>query len=54
LAVTRQPVVPILRRRPDLPSQLAALIDGALVEEPALTFSSAADFRDELLAVSSA
>jgi hypothetical protein len=53
LAVTQQPVVPIRQRRPSLLPPLAELIDRALVEEPALAFSSAADFRDELLAVAS-
>src|SRR5262249_8131076 len=51
-AVLEQPVVPIRRRRPELPAALADLIDRGLVEEPAVPSWSAADFRDALLAVS--
>lgn len=49
--IMQQPVVPIRRRRPDLPEALADLIDHALVEEPAVPAWSAAEFRDALLAV---
>jgi hypothetical protein len=49
-ALMQQPVVPIRRRRPDLPAALADLIDRALVEEPAVPSWSAAEFRQALLA----
>jgi hypothetical protein len=52
LAALQLPVVPVRQRRPDLPPRLAELIDRALAEEQALAFSSAADFRGELFAVS--
>jgi hypothetical protein len=47
----RQRIVPIRQRWADVPPRLAALIDRALVEEPTLAFSCAADFRTEFLAV---
>jgi serine/threonine protein kinase len=50
MVATLQPVVPIRRRRPDLPAALADVIDRALVEEPAVPSHSAAEFREALLA----
>jgi hypothetical protein len=39
---------PIRRRRPDLPSRLAEVIDGALREEPAMASQTATAFEEAL------
>jgi serine/threonine protein kinase len=48
LVVLEGDPVPVLRRNPHVPPRLAAVIDQALVEEPAIAFQSAAAFRDAL------
>jgi serine/threonine-protein kinase len=48
LAVLEDAPVPIRRRKPRIPLRLAGLIDHALVEEPEITFKTAAEFRQAL------
>ncbi len=48
LAVLEASPVPIRQRRSDLPARLAAAIDAALVEEPAMTFQTAGAFKKAL------
>jgi serine/threonine-protein kinase len=43
--------VPIRRREPALPAKLAEVIDLALVDQPSISFRSAADFKQALAAV---
>lgn len=48
--ILRDQPVPIRRRDPSLPSRLATLIDDALVDQPRIAVTDAADFRTALLA----
>jgi serine/threonine protein kinase len=48
LTVLEADPVPISKRRPDIPLQLAELIDEALKEEPAMTFKTAGAFKRAL------
>jgi hypothetical protein len=48
LVVLETPPVPIRRRKPSLPKALAEVIDQALVEEPKITFTTAAEFKEAL------
>jgi serine/threonine-protein kinase len=48
LVILETPAVPIRRRNPAIPKQLAAVIDKALVEEPDIPFQSAAAFKEAL------
>ena len=48
LAILETPAVPIRRRQPALPRKLAEVIDLALVEEPEISFKTAAGFKEAL------
>jgi eukaryotic-like serine/threonine-protein kinase len=48
LVVLEAPPVPIRRREPSVPQDLAEVIDWALVEVPEITFKTAAEFKDAL------
>jgi eukaryotic-like serine/threonine-protein kinase len=48
LVVLETPPVPIRRRKPSLPKELAEVIDQALVEEPEIPFKTAAEFKEAL------
>ncbi|MFB6506031.1 MULTISPECIES: protein kinase [unclassified Streptomyces] len=47
--VLQSPAVPIRRREPGVPADLAAVVDEALREQPEIGFRSAADLREALL-----
>ncbi|HEY3026611.1 MAG TPA: protein kinase [Pyrinomonadaceae bacterium] len=48
-AIFEKPVVPLRRRVPDIPEQVAAIIERALVKDPAERWQSAAAMRTALL-----
>ena len=48
LVVLQDPPVPIRQRNPSIPARLAEVIDSALIDTPAITFTSAADLKREL------
>lgn len=48
LVVLRNPAVPIRQRDPLIPEKLAEVIDYALIDQPAITFQSAAAFKQAL------
>ena len=49
--VLDSPAVPVRRRNPEVPEHLAKVLDHALTEQPAIGFSTAAEFRQALLEV---
>jgi len=40
--------VPIRKRKPDIPSRLAEVIDHALIDKPEIGFKTAAEFKQAL------
>jgi serine/threonine-protein kinase len=46
--ILNDPPVPVLRRRPDLPAELGAVVDRAMQRDPARRFAGVAEFRKAL------